>query len=92
MRHLKEFALILIIALAWFAGVFFAVAALSPGLAYPVALLVTVGAMGAYIFLSITGSDREGLPVGLLLLFPFVCLVAGILWWILRLVGLWRIN
>ena len=88
MGFLKDSALVLFIAAFWGGAVYFATAALIPGLAYPAALLAVIGAMLALLFLRQTQRDQAGLPVGLLLLFPFVCVTAGVIWWLMRLLGL----
>lgn len=92
MYLLKTAALIIGIAVFYFVAVYFAVAALAPGLAWQAALLAVIGAMLLYRFLGLTGSDEAGLPLGLLLLAPIICVAAGSIWWLLRLLGLFRTN
>jgi hypothetical protein len=77
------------LATAYFVVVYFAVAALGPSLALPAGFLAIIISMSAYLFLRATGSDEEGAPMGLLIVMPFICLAAGIAWWIGRLLGLY---
>jgi hypothetical protein len=68
------------------------VAALLPELALPAGLVAVIFALLVYRFLEITAGNEEGLPFGLLLLLPFVCITAGVIWWIMRLLGFWEIR
>jgi len=84
-QYLKEVLLILLIAALYFLSVYFAASALAPELlALQLALIAVIGAMIGYRVLR----DQEGLPFGLLVLLPFVCVTLGVIWWIMRLVGL----
>ena len=92
MQHLKLLALIVSIAGAYFISGYFAVAALLPEYALPAGLIVMTLAMIIYRILVATGMDEAGLPMGLLLFGPVICLTAGAIWWILRLLGWWTIK
>jgi hypothetical protein len=91
-KNLNQASLIILLALFYFAGVYFAVSALAPALAFQAALIAVIGAMVAYRILGITGSDRPGAPLAVLILTPIICVAAGIVWWIMRLLGYWEIN
>lgn len=91
-KHLQVLITIVGIAAAYFGAVYFAAAALLPELALTAALLAMILSLLAYRLLGITGDDEEGLPYGLLFLMPFVCIMAGMIWWIIRWLGLWQIR
>ncbi len=75
------------IAFFYFFSIYFAVSALLPGLALQCGSVAMLFSLLAYRVLQITGNETEGLPVGLLMLLPISCIAAGIIWWILRLLG-----
>jgi hypothetical protein len=35
------------------------------------------------------GRDEAGLPLGLLLFSPFLCVFVGLIWWVAHWLGLW---
>jgi hypothetical protein len=84
--------LIALLALFYFASVYFAVAALIPALALQVALVAVIVAMIGYRILGMTGNDKPGLPLALLILAPVSCIAAGVIWWVIRLLGFWEIR
>lgn len=85
--------LALIIATFYFVSVYFALSALTPGLlAFQIALVAVLVAMLIFLFLDLTETAEGGLPLGVLLFFPIICIVAGMAWWLLRLLGLWVIR
>jgi hypothetical protein len=88
----QEAVLIVLLALSYFVSVYFAAAALFPDLAYQIALVAVILAMGAYWFLDQTGSTQDGLPMGILLFAPVICLAAGAVWWVLRSLGLLELR
>jgi hypothetical protein len=92
MRFLKEFSLRALLALFYFASVYFAIAALAPAFALQAGLIAAMIAMITYLLLVLTGRDDEGMPMGLLILLPVTCVAAGLAWWLLRLLGLWTIK
>ena len=69
-QHLQDLLLILFIAAFHFGGAYFAASALLPSVALQVALIALILAMVGYSFLSLTGNDEGGLPMGLLLTWP----------------------
>lgn len=87
MQDLEDIAIIIFIAVAYLASVYFAVAALAPVWAYQAGLVAMIGALVAYRLLDAAGMSRSGLPMGLLLFMPLICVGAGIIWWALRLLG-----
>lgn len=91
MKYLEEFSLIALLALFYFISVYFAVAALVPALAIQAALVAVIVAMVGHRILGMIGRDKPGLPLALLLLAPVSCIAAGIIWWIMRLLGFWEI-
>ena len=92
MQPIKEFGLLALLAAFYFFSVFFAVAALAPSLALASSFIAAMPAMGVYLILTLTRRDEPGLPLGLLILAPIICIAAGVLWWVLQLLGLWRVN
>ncbi len=80
---------IIVIAAFYFGSVYFAVSALDPLLAAPIAWLAVLLAMLTYLFFDAVQKEEVGLPYGLLYLLPFICLAAGIIWWVMRLLGVW---
>lgn len=90
MNALIDISAIILLAVIYVAAVYFAVAALAPALAYPAGLLAAMVAVLVYILLVILRHEERGLPVALLFLMPIVCVAAGVLWWLLRLLGLWE--
>lgn len=80
---------ILLLALFYFVSVFFAVAALAPTLAVPVAWFAVLLAMLAYLLLDAVQTEQAGILLAFLLVLPFSCLFAGIIWWVMRGLGLW---
>jgi hypothetical protein len=91
-KYLQEFSLIALLALFYFVSVYFAVAALVPTVALQAALVAVIVAMVGYRLLVMTGNDKPGLPVALLILLPTSCIAAGVIWWIIRLLGFWEIR
>lgn len=89
-RQLRDFGLVALLAVLWFGSVYFAVAALFPRLALAAAFLATAVALSLYIVLVVVQMDDQGLPVALLFSSPVICVTAGVIWWGLRLLGLWK--
>jgi hypothetical protein len=89
---LQEFSLIALLALFYFASVYFAMAALVPALALQAALVAVIVAMVGYRLLVMTGNDKPGLPLALLILLPTSCIAAGVTWWIIRLLGFGKLG
>lgn len=85
MRSLR----ILLLAIFYFASVFFAVAALAPTLAVPIAWFAVLLAMLAYLLLDAIQMEQAGVLLAFLLVLPFSCLFAGMIWWVMRGLGLW---
>ncbi len=90
MRFSKDVIVPILLATFYFLAVYFAVAALIPAIALQAGLVAVIIAMLAYLFLRVTSSDEAGMPMGLLILSPVICLTAGVIWWVLRLIGFWR--
>ena len=72
-----------------FVTAYFAVAAIFPAFALQSGLIAAMGAVIWYLLLFITENDEGGLPLGCLMIMPVLYTTAGILWWIMRLTGLW---
>ena len=87
MKDLEDIAITIFIAAAYLVSVYFAVAALTPAWAYRAGLVAMITALVIYRLLDAAGMSRSGLPMGLLLFMPVVCVGTGILWWVLRLLG-----
>jgi len=87
MKDLEDIAIIMFIAAAYLASVYFAEAALAPLWAYQAGLVAMIVALVVYRWLDAAGMSRSGLPMGLLLFMPVICVGAGIIWWVLRLLG-----
>ena len=90
-QHLKEFGEALYITLAYFISVYFAVSALWPPLAIHFAYAAAALALLGYFYLAITHQAEEGSLLGLCALSPFTILLIGVLWWLMRLAGLWKV-
>ncbi|NJO00073.1 MAG: hypothetical protein HC875_41150 [Anaerolineales bacterium] len=90
MRFTRDVIFPILLAIIYFTVVYFAVMALIPGLALQAGLLAIILAMSAYLFLRATGSDETGIPIGILIMLPFTCFVAGVIWWLMRWVGFWE--
>lgn len=89
MRYLRILFYVLALAATYFASAYFATAALLPGWAYPAGLIAMLLALIAYRLLGTIGKDESGPLMGLLIVLPGVCAAAGIVWWIVRLLGFW---
>lgn len=89
-REFKYFVLITVLPTVYFVSIYFAVSALFPTYALGCGLLAAMFSLGVYLVLFATRRDEPGMPLALLILFPFICITAGALWWLLRWVGLWR--
>lgn len=79
----------LLIAGFYFISVFFAVTALEPTLAVPFAWFAVLLAMLVYLLVDTIGMEKAGLLLAMLIALPFSCLVAGLVWWLMRWTGLW---
>ena len=80
---------ILLLAVFYFVSVFFAITALEPMLAIPFAWFAVLLAMIAYLLLDSIGIERAGILLGILIVLPFSCLFAGVVWWLMRWAGVW---
>jgi hypothetical protein len=89
MQHLKDLALVLYVATAYFVSTYFAVLGLAPSLALSAAYFTSMGALVIFELLVLAGQEKEGAPAGCLYFLPAIILAAGIIWWGARLVGLW---
>ena len=90
MKELKRIGIVILVAGFYFAGVYFAIAALLPEWAIHCAYLAAMGAMVIYAILALARQEDEGMPAGLLYTLPFICFVAGVVWWVLRLLWEWN--
>ena len=88
----KSFWYGLLIAISYFLSVSFAVAALIPSLAVQAGLIAAILAVAAYMVLVLVGQEEHGRPLGILLFAPAIFVTAGVVWWVLRLLGVWEIN
>lgn len=90
MRFLREILPAIFLVVLYLASVFFALAAVLPErLAFQGALVATILALIGYRILIAAGTEHKELPASLLfLIIPFTCAVVGLVWWLLRLVGL----
>jgi len=89
-QEFRYLALITMLPIIYFGSVYFAVSALFPTYALGVGLLAAMFSLGIYLLLFFTKSDKPGMPLGLLILLPVVCVAAGALWWFLRWLGFWK--
>lgn len=92
MKYLEEFSLIALLALFYFASIYFAVVALVPILALPVALVAVIVGMIGYRILDARGNNKADLLLAVLFLAPTSCIAAGVIWWIMRLLGFWEVK
>ena len=91
MQSLKELGAIVFLVVFYFVAVFFAMAALIPAYyAEQIAFIAAIVAICLFLVLEVTRREEEGMPVALLFMFPFTCIKAGVIWWILRLIGFWE--
>ena len=88
-KHLTVLGEIIYIALAWFASVWFTVAALLPDLALNCGFGAAFLALAFYLFLVFTEQAEGGILIGLLVFFPVIIAFVGVLWWPARWFGLW---
>lgn len=91
MRYLKEFSLVVLLALFYFTSVYFAIAALFPAFALQAGLIAAMVVMVIYLILVLSQRD-EGILMGLLITIPIICITAGVAWWLLRILGLWVVR
>jgi Na+/melibiose symporter-like transporter len=89
-ESLKDLGLLALLATLYFTATYFAVAALAPTLATDAAFLAGGMAMVIYLVLFFTRMDRPGLPLALAILLPVICVAAGVIWWVMRLLGFWE--
>jgi hypothetical protein len=89
MRHFDVLAIGLGLVAVYFSTAYFAVAAL-----YPLSWALTAGLVAAILaYLPLVLTERDTLfLVTLLFVLPFSCFVVGMIWWILRLMGLFVIR
>lgn len=91
MRHLQDFALAAALAAIYFVSVYFAIAALYLPWALPAGLIAAMLALLIYLVLVLTERDTA-FVVALLFALSTSCIAAGMIWWVLRLLGLWVIK
>ena len=72
----------------WWLSTYFAVAALAPELASYCAWGAVLLAMIGFLLYG----DKEELPAALLVLLPVVWLLAGVIWWVMRLLGMLELQ
>jgi len=80
---------ILLLAILYFVSVFFAVSALAPAFAMSFAWFAVLLAMLVYLLLDAITVEKAGVLFAFLLVLPFSCLFAGMIWWVMRGLGLW---
>ena len=85
MQPLKELGLLALLAAYYFFTVLFAVAALAPRFSLQAGFIAAALSMIAYLVLWVTKQDKLGNPLRLLILLPVIWILAGVLWWIMRL-------
>ena len=85
-----RYFLIVVLAIFYFISVYFAIYALDPASAAPVAWFAVLLAMLGWLFIDAVYGDEPNLPLALLYLLPIICVTAGIIWWGLRVAGLWE--
>ena len=90
-HHLQDLGLALFLAFWYFVAVYFAVAALLPSLAIHVAFWSVVLALLIYLVMVLTEMDKTGPPLVVLFALPVLCVLAGVLWWVMRLLGFWEV-
>lgn len=86
---MRRWLRIVLVAAFYFVSVYMAVLALEPTLAVPAGWFAVLLARLAYLGLDAIAKNEEGMLFGIFYLLPFSCLAAGLLWWILRLLGFW---
>jgi hypothetical protein len=92
MRHLRRFSQLVLLAAWYFAAVYFAVVALYPTrLALQAGFIAAGLALAAYTLLVITERDTDFL-MAMLAILPTSCVAAGVMWWILRSLGLFVLR
>lgn len=87
---LKEFSLVVLLAVFYLTTAYFAVEALAPAYSLQASFIAAIIATTVYFFWVILQREQEGIWVFLLFATPLVCVAAGVLWWILRLLNLWE--
>ena len=93
MKHeIRQLLSIVGLAGFWFGSTYFAVSALFPQLALQAAFIAAIVGLLGYLILLAADMADEGLPLGLLIMLPIVIIVGGIVWWVLRLLGLWPLR
>ena len=86
-RSLRVVAAIVIL---YFGSLYFAASALLPDFALQIALVGLIIGLAAYQYLLNTRGERPSLAYAVLLYgVPFACVFAGVIWWLLRLLGFW---
>jgi hypothetical protein len=91
MKPQEEILLIIGLAILWFGAALFAVAALIPSWAFPASLLAVAIVTLTYKILDATDNLTVGLVVTLFFI-PLICIAAGIIWWVMRLLGVLEIR
>ncbi len=87
---MRDVRVIALVGVLYFGSVYFAAEALVPSYALEIALVSFIFGLSAYQYLIITIGDEPSLPFAMLLMLPFLCVFAGILWWLMRLLGFWE--
>ena len=75
----------ILLAVEYFATVYFTVSALAPSLSFHAAFIMAMGEVVIYTVLMLAERADEGLPVALLFLFPVTIVACGVGSWIVRL-------
>ena len=90
MRDLKEIGLLGFIAVFYFIGFAFAVEALVPGFGIQVGLLAAMAAIAVRLVLILTDRTEPSVWFVVFMGIPLSCMLAGVIWWVLRLLGIWQ--
>lgn len=87
MRKLRVVAAIVIL---YFGIPYFAASALLPDFALHIALVALIIGLAAYQYLVNTQGEQPSRAYAVLLFgIPFACVFAGVIWWLVRLLGFW---
>ena len=88
---MRKLRIIATVAILYFGSFYFAASALLPDLALQITLVGLIIGMTGFQYLLNTRGDRPSLAYAVLIYaIPVACLFAGMIWWVLRLVGFWE--
>jgi FtsH-binding integral membrane protein len=88
-KDLKDLGLLALLAAWYFAAAYFTTAALLPKLAIHAAFWGAGLALLVYLGLFFARRDRPGKALAVLIFLPLSCVLIGVIWWVMRLLGIW---